>query len=249
MQIDWTTFTLEIINFLALVWILKRFLYQPVLETVASRRAGIERTLASAKETEERASALKVQFEQRLAAWEREKAAARAQFDAAMGIERERQMQALTQTLAQERERSAARDVHRQDEMRHDMETRALAQARAFSTRLLTRLAGPQLEARFVDLFIEDLADLPEGQMAGVQAALKLQPARATVASAYPLAGAQQQRIAQAVAARLGLQIPVEFKDDASLLSGLRVSVGPWQLNLNVGDELASFVAAANHVD
>ena len=39
MQIDWTTFALEIINFLVLVWILKRFLYRPVLDTLARRRA------------------------------------------------------------------------------------------------------------------------------------------------------------------------------------------------------------------
>ena len=31
MAFDWTTFGLEIINFLALLWILKRFLYRPVL--------------------------------------------------------------------------------------------------------------------------------------------------------------------------------------------------------------------------
>ena len=37
MQIDWTTLVLEIINFLVLVWILKRFLYKPVMEAIAAR--------------------------------------------------------------------------------------------------------------------------------------------------------------------------------------------------------------------
>ena len=39
MELNWTTFSLEIINFLALLWILKRFLYQPVRATLAQRRA------------------------------------------------------------------------------------------------------------------------------------------------------------------------------------------------------------------
>ena len=78
MEIDWTTFVLEVINFLVLVWILRRYLYRPVLNTLAARKAGIERVLAEAKEAEERASALKGQFESRLADWEQEKAAARA---------------------------------------------------------------------------------------------------------------------------------------------------------------------------
>ena len=41
MELNWTTFALEIVNFLALLWILKRFLYRPVLATLAERRAGI----------------------------------------------------------------------------------------------------------------------------------------------------------------------------------------------------------------
>ena len=37
MELDWSTFALEIINFLALLWILKRFLYRPILAVVAER--------------------------------------------------------------------------------------------------------------------------------------------------------------------------------------------------------------------
>ena len=58
MRIEWTTFAFEIINFLALVWILKRFLYRPVLDTLSRRRAGVERTLAEAGEIAARAKAL-----------------------------------------------------------------------------------------------------------------------------------------------------------------------------------------------
>ena len=37
MQLNWSTFVLEIINFLILVWVLKRFLYKPVLAAIAQR--------------------------------------------------------------------------------------------------------------------------------------------------------------------------------------------------------------------
>ena len=39
MQFDWTTFVLEVLNFLVLLWILKRFLYQPVLDVLDARQA------------------------------------------------------------------------------------------------------------------------------------------------------------------------------------------------------------------
>ena len=49
MEMDWSTFILEIINFLILVWILKRFLYRPILEVIARRREGVEKTLSEAR--------------------------------------------------------------------------------------------------------------------------------------------------------------------------------------------------------
>ena len=37
MELNWTTFALEAVNFMVLVWILKRFLYKPVLAAIAQR--------------------------------------------------------------------------------------------------------------------------------------------------------------------------------------------------------------------
>ena len=48
MELTWSTFILEIINFLILVWILKRFLYKPVMDAIAKRRASIEQSMQDA---------------------------------------------------------------------------------------------------------------------------------------------------------------------------------------------------------
>ncbi len=39
MELNWSTLLLEIVNFLVLVWILKRFLYRPVLQVIEERRS------------------------------------------------------------------------------------------------------------------------------------------------------------------------------------------------------------------
>lgn len=249
MQIDWVTFVLEIINFMVLVWILKRFLYQPVLETLTQRRAGIERTLSEAKQTGEQAAVLKKQFENRLADWEKEKTSARAQFDSDLAAERTRQMQVLSKALDEERQRSATQEAHRQDELRRELEAQALAQARQFTSALLARLAGPELEARLVEVFIEDFATLPESQLASLRTAIQMQDTRAIITSAFPLAELQRQRITETIAARLDSTLPVNFGEDSKLVTGLRISIGPWQLNLSLADELAFFAAASNHAD
>lgn len=38
MELSWTTFSLELINFLILIWILKRFLYAPIQKTILERK-------------------------------------------------------------------------------------------------------------------------------------------------------------------------------------------------------------------
>ena len=55
MELTWTTFLLEVINFLVLVWLLKRLFYAPVMRAIAARRAAVEKTLADAEATKREA--------------------------------------------------------------------------------------------------------------------------------------------------------------------------------------------------
>ena len=113
MEFDWTTFILEIINFLILIWILKRFLYQPVLEVIDRRRAGIEKTLADAQRIEAEASRVKQLNEQQLAEWEEEKKAAKAQLMAELATIRDSKMAALEASVSEEAGRQRVLDERR----------------------------------------------------------------------------------------------------------------------------------------
>jgi len=245
MELNWTTFALEIINFLALLWILKRFLYRPVMQTLAERRAGIERTLSEARESEAQAAAMQQQFAGRLADWEQEKAAARQGFAAELATERARQMAALTRDLASERERSAAQDAHRQAMQRHELAAQASTEARQFASKLLARLAGPALEERLVQLFIEELAALPEDRLGTVRAGQN-GDGRGVVSSAFALSADQCQQLSNAIETRLGKALALDFVVDPGLLAGARLTLGAWQLDFSLAGELGVFSEAAN---
>ena len=73
MELSLTTFILEIVNFLVLVWILKRLFFAPVKKVIEERKAAVAKTLKDAQETKTQAEALKVQYEGRLKEWEGEK--------------------------------------------------------------------------------------------------------------------------------------------------------------------------------
>lgn len=240
MGLDWSTFALEIINFLVLVWILKRFLYRPVLATLAERRGRVERLLAEARDTEERANALKSQFEGRLADWEQEKTAARERLAAELALERERHLESLAQALNEERERSAAQDAHREEILRRELVAEAGAEARRFASRLLGSVAGPELEARLVELFIVDLQALPEERLAALHAGHNGH-GHGVFASAWPLSEEQRQRLAHAAAQRLRLRGEFGFVEDPALLAGVRLTLGAWQLDFSLAGELGIY--------
>lgn len=244
MELNWTTFALEIINFLALLWILKRFLYRPVMQTLAERRAGIERTLTEARATEALASEKQQQFESRLADWEQEKAAARRRFETDMEAERARQMEALTKALASERERSAAQDAHRLDTQRRELAAQASTEAKQFASALFARLAGPELEGQLVKFFIEELAALPEERLSAVRAGQNGH-GQGVLTSAFELSAAQRQQLSSAIDARLGKSIILDFVVEPNLLAGARLALGAWQLDFSLAGELGIFAEAS----
>ena len=48
MSIDWITVAAQIVNFLILVWLLKRFLYRPILDGIDAREREIAERMAEA---------------------------------------------------------------------------------------------------------------------------------------------------------------------------------------------------------
>ena len=48
MSIDWITVAAQIVNFLVLVWLLKRFLYRPILDGIDARERGITERMSEA---------------------------------------------------------------------------------------------------------------------------------------------------------------------------------------------------------
>lgn len=67
MSIDWITVIAQIANFLVLVWLLKRFLYRPILDGIDAREAEITRRMAEAGEAQKKAQAAEAEYRQQQA--------------------------------------------------------------------------------------------------------------------------------------------------------------------------------------
>jgi F-type H+-transporting ATPase subunit b len=240
-EINWPTFLLEIINFLVLVWLLKRFLYKPVLEAIAQRKAVIDRTLAEAKAKEAGAEALVRQYQNRLAEWENEREKLHAAVAEEISGQRMQMMAALETSLKQEREKARVLEERRLNELQHKSEEAGITRGVQFTARLLARAASPEVEARLISLALEDLAALPAEQLQGLRSVSPDAGLQIKVTSAFPLSDAQRAAIVPKLKEFTRNNIAVEFSEDSRLVAGLRIHIGPWVLRANLEDELELF--------
>ncbi len=249
MELNWSTVVLEIVNFLVLVWILKRFLYRPVLRVIAARRASIEATLTEARERQTQAEQLRAQYENRLAEWQQEKQAARDALQQELQKQRGQALQALQATLAGAREKARVVEEQRVRELEDRKERQGLELGARLAARLLEGLAGPELEGRIVDLVGRQLAALPDEQRSALRHAIENGKGDVQVESAHRLSDEQRQSLQGAVQALLGDSVACSFREAPGLIAGLRLALGDWSLAANLRDELDGFVDLSRAID
>lgn len=241
MELNWSTFLLEIFNFLVLVWILKRFLYQPVLDVITRRRTAIENQLAEAKQVHADSDTLKEQYEHRLTDWEQERQQAMDKLSHELEETRLHQLEKLKAELVQVEEKTRVARSRQDKQLMREIEQRALQQGAEFASRLLAEAAGPELENRLFDLLLDGLTALPADQINVLCNKWGESPERILVFSAYPLAENKQHQLEETLSRVTGLSCSVFFEQDAKLLAGLNITIGAWVLQLNVRDELQGF--------
>ena len=239
MNFDWNTFFLELLNFFILLWILRRFLYRPVLGVIEARRKKIDDQLRGAEAARNEAKTAKEMYERRLAEWETEKAEARAALEKEIAAERERLLAGVIEEAAEARAKRQAREERERQEWARMTEQRALELGGQFVARLLERLASPELERRLVSVALADFPNLPESEADKLRAVLADDPLE--VSSAFALDEEQRAALAEAMAKLAGQSVSPIFKEDSALLAGLRIHAGPWVLGANLFDELKFF--------
>lgn len=241
MEFNISTFALEIINFLILIWILQRLFYKPLLDVIAKRKQFIDQSLADADTVRQKADEQRDLYENRLMLWEQQKQSALAALHQQLDTERRVQMDRLAADLEQEKQKAKVTLSRQQQEHQQQAEKQALQNGARFAAMLLQQSAGPELEARLVTLLINHLVSLPEACKLCLQTLGGKKSVPVKVSSAYPLTPEQQQLLEQKLGSLIDSQIHFQYAQNADLIAGLSIDIGAWVLNANLKHELAGF--------
>jgi F-type H+-transporting ATPase subunit b len=246
MELNLTTFILEIVNFLILIWLLQRFFYKPVLAVITKRKADIDQALAEAARVHEEAAALQEQCNENLSRWEHEKRSAQERLQRDIEAQRTKMMDGLNKSLENERNKNRIIEERRKADEQLKTESLALSNAATFASMLLKRAAGPELERRLLELLLERMEKLPAVAVDNLRSNHDQDPVAISVFSAYPLADEQRAELQQRLGALLGKSLSYEYHHDPELIAGLRINIGAWVLGVNLQDELQGFTQFAH---
>jgi F-type H+-transporting ATPase subunit b len=238
--IDWFTVGAQALNFIVLVWLLKRFLYKPILNAVDTREKLIAAELADAAAKKAEARKESDTFARKNEAFDQQRAALLSKATSEAAAERQR-------LLEEARKAADALSAKRQDALWADAQTLNLAIRRrtqqevfAIARKALTDLAGAGLEDRMAAVFTQRLLAMDAKAKAELAEALKTSSEPALVRSAFELRADQRSAIQKAVREGFAAHIKVRFETSADLVSGVELSAGGQKISWSIADYLGS---------
>jgi F-type H+-transporting ATPase subunit b len=240
MLIDWFTVAAQVVNFLILVWLLKRFLYRPILNAIDAREKRIALALADADakkaEAEQQREAFRRkndEFDQQRAAL-LEQAVTEAKAERLRLLDDARKAADVLVSKRQEAQRSDARNLNQEISRRTRQEVFAIAR------KALTDLAGTSLEERMCAVFARRVREMDDQTKAGFAMALKSAAAPAIVRSAFELSAEQRAAVQNAVNEAFSGEIPLRLETQPDLVSGIELAANGQKMAWSIADYLAS---------
>ena len=240
MLIDWFTVGAQALNFLILVWVLKHFLYKPILHAIDAREEKIAAELADAAAKKAEAQKDRDEFQHKNEAFDEQRAALFSKATDEAKAEGHR-------LLDEARKAADALTARRQESLKNDAHNLNQAIARrtqqevfAIARKTLTDLATTSLEERVGAVFTRRLRAMDGPAKARLAEALKTASEPALVRSAFDLPAEQRAVIRNALNETFSADIHLRFETTPDLVSGIELTANGQKVAWSIADYLAS---------
>lgn len=240
MNIDWFTISAQAINFLILIWLLKRFLYKPVLHAIDAREQRIAETLSQAETLKLNAEAQQKDYESKLDQLQDQRGdfLAKAQSDADL-LKDKLLLDAQTQAKTNRKIQNDALIVEAKT-LEESVIRRIQQQVLDISRKVLLDLADTSLDARMVAAFTSRLGEMCESDRKLLIGAVSESSGAIQVSTAFPLAPELRSMVSSSIHSITGKESSVVFESHPELISGIELRVQGHKLAWSVSDFLYS---------
>jgi F-type H+-transporting ATPase subunit b len=245
MLIDWFTVCAQALNFLILVWLMRRFLYRPILATIDAREKKIAKELADANVQKADAQREHEEYRQKNEQFDKERAGLliHATDDA------KAEGQRLTEEARKESDASRAKAretlITEQRSMGEEITRRTREEVFAIARKALADLSSTSLEERIADVLIRKLRAMNPGERDALKATAQTPSLETTVRSAFDLPEPQKAAITDAIQQTLSIAPPITFQTAPGILSGIELATGGQKIAWSIEDYLKTMNQSA----
>ena len=240
MLIDWFTVGAEAINFLILMWLLKRFLYKPILGAIVSREQKIAAELADAAAKKAEAQKEREEFQHKNEEFDQQRAALMSKATDEAKAEQQR-------LLDEARKAADTLRAKRQDALTQEYQSlntafmhRIRDEVFAIARKTLSDLAAASLEERISDVFTRRVREMNNEAKEGFANAIKGSSTPVQVRSAFELPSQQRDSIQRAINETLSADVPIRYEISPDVISGIELTANGRKIAWSIADYLAS---------
>jgi len=238
MLIDWFTVFAQTINFLILVWLLKRFLYKPILDAIDAREQRIAQELADADAKKVEAREERNEFERRNRDFDRERDSLVSQMKEEVSVERQKlldEAQQAADVVRSKRHEALQNEQHRFGE---ELSRRVQDQVFSITRKALRDLAETSLEESMTSVFTRRVREMNGNARQELGQALSALSEPARIRSTFELSAEQQAEIQRAMNETFAVEVPLRFEIAPESIGGIEMTCSGRKLAWSIDEYL-----------
>jgi F-type H+-transporting ATPase subunit b len=249
MNIDWFTLSAQIVNFLILLVLLKRFLYGPLRSVMEKREEKVTSRLEEAREKLAEADEMRETYRQKLDELNRQKdqmiSEARAEAEEKRK-EMEQEARRQVETMQKNWEESIELE---KDSFFNELHHQATQNVIDLLRKLVNTLASRSLEEVTVQKFMEQLKGMTKKERKrALQSALDFGEGTMTVISSFELPEETKEEIKKVLQEVFAAELNCQFKISSRIGFGIEMRAEGWKIGWNANIYLEDLKENMEHL-
>lgn len=208
MLFDWFTFIAQIVNFLILVYLLWRFLYKPITQTMDKRQKQIESNWQEAQQQREEAKAEADSYRRQRQEWEEQQAEAMARAKEAAEEQRKMLIRQARQEVNQIEAEWRASLRRQQSDFLAQLRQQVGEQTYNLVRRTLRDVVDVEIEQQAIAIFLERLRNLPQPKRDEITYSLERSRSPILIRSSFELSQQQQEKLLDTIQQQFAMPAP-----------------------------------------
>jgi F-type H+-transporting ATPase subunit b len=236
--INWFVVAAQIVNFLILVLLLKRFLYGPIVQAMAAREERIASQLAAAQKKREDAEQEEASLQQKMRDLEDQRQQMLAQAEGEAQAHKQKLLAQAREEVEQVRRKWAESVKWQKETFLVNLKQRLAQEIFAISRRAFQELGNLEVEQRLLQVFLERLRQLSPEERQALQESLLDAGGELSVTTAFALTPETQEQITAQAHDLFGPGLTLRFSTSGDLLAGIEMLTSSRKIAWSLGNYL-----------